>query len=99
MRYVEILVNLMALMDVNTEDMIANQAKADTLKTLDDYLLDATEILVEGISVSAAFGTGVTAPMKSIASTMDLTWDAAEVTINSIEVLEYVNRVQKNYFE
>lgn len=97
MRYVEILVNLMALMDVNTEDMIANQAKADTLKTLDDYLLDATEILVEGISVSAAFGTGVTAPMKSIASTMDLTWDAAEVTINSIEVLEYVNRVQKNY--
>lgn len=97
MRYVEILVNLMALMDVNTEDMIANQAKADTLKTLDDYLLDATKILVEGISVSAAFGTGVTAPMKSIASTMDLTWDAAEVTINSIEVLEYVNRVQKNY--
>lgn len=97
MRYVEILVNLMALMDVNTEDMIANQAKADTLKTLNDYLLDATEILVEGISVSAAFGTGVTAPMKSIASTMDLTWDAAEVTINSIEVLEYVNRVQKNY--
>lgn len=97
MRYVEILVNLMALMDVNTQDMIANQAKADTLKTLDDYLLDATEILVEGISVSAAFGTGVTAPMKSIASTMDLTWDAAEVTINSIEVLEYVNRVQKNY--
>lgn len=96
-RYTEILSNLMALMSLNTQDMIRNQAEADALKTASDYFLDVVEIGVEGISLYTAFGSSITKPMETIASTMGLTWDAADITLNSIENLEYVYYVLIDY--
>lgn len=96
-RYIEILVNLMTLMELNAQEMIENQVSADTLKTFEDYVVDATGIVVEGISLTSAFGSRVTEMMNTVSSTMNIVWGAAGVTINSIEEYKYLDRVLKNY--
>jgi len=96
-RYTEILVNLLAMMDYNTSQLIEEQVDADSLKTLADYTVDAAGIIVQGISLNTAFGSKITEPMKKITTALNLTWGGAEFTIDTIQTLEHLDRVLQQY--
>lgn len=96
-RYTEILINLIAMMDYNTTELIDNQVEADSLKEFGDYAADATGILVQTISLDAAFGLKATEPMKRIATALNLTWGGVEFTIDTIETFRYLDRILQQY--
>lgn len=96
-RYIEILSNLLVMMDYNTKDLIAEQVNADSTKKLKDYVVDVTGILVQTVSLDAAFGSHVTKNMERIATAMDLTWGFADFTIDTIEIYESLDRTLRQY--
>lgn len=96
-RYIEILVNLMALMSYSTHEMMEEQIQADTLKTFGDYAVDATEILVGTVSLTTAFGSRITAPMKKITTAIGLTWDTADLIIDTRETYQYLDWELQTY--
>lgn len=96
-RYTEILVNLLAMMDYNTSQLIEDQVKADSLKTFADYTIDAAGIIVQGISLNTAFGSEITEPMKKVTTALNLTWGGAEFTIDTIQTYEHLDRLLQQY--
>ena len=96
-RYTEILVNLMAMMDYNTTELINDQVEADSLKTFGDYAMDVGDIVVQTFSLDAAFGANVTEPMKKIATALNLTWDGTEVLVDTVNKFQDIDRAVHQY--
>ncbi len=96
-RYMEILVNMMALTEYNSQDMIDRQLEADTTKTFGDYAMDAANLVVEGISLYSAFGGKMSDAMSAACNVVGLGWSGAETVIDSIEEFEYFSKTLSSY--
>lgn len=96
-RYIEILSNLLIMINYNTKELIAEQVNADATKKWGDYVIDVTGILVQVVSLDTAFDAHVTKNMERIATAMDLTWDFAGFTIDTIEIYESLDRTLRQY--
>ncbi len=96
-QYTKILINIMALMDLNTQDMIYQQAEADTLKTIEDYGWDLAEIAINGVSLFSALDPNINTIVDNIADNVALVVDAREIILHTSEELEFIERAMKHY--
>jgi len=92
-KYMDVVINMMALMDYELNDAMNHQTEADTLKKFGDYAMDAGKIVLDAASIDSALGER----LNKIATWAKTGLDIVDLGIKDREDYKRLEKILKNY--
>lgn len=96
-KYMEVLINIMALSEYNDAPSMAQQNEQDNLKTFQDYAMDIAKMGAQAAGVLTGLDSSVGALGKGISTALEGINVLAESTENWIEAFSNLETVLQNY--
>lgn len=96
-KYLEILTNLIGIMDLELKEYINQQSTIDSLKTIDDYVMDVVDIISSASTIDKSHSENIAddicKQLQYISDAIGIDIEAIELTVDSLDRVKLYQKV------
>lgn len=100
-KYLEILTKLIGIMDLELKEYINQQSTIDSLKTIDDYVMDVVDIISSASTIDKSHSENIAddicKQLQYISDAIGIDIEAIELTVDSLDRVKLYQKVLQEY--
>lgn len=100
-KYLEILTNLIGIMDLELSEYINQQATIDSLKTIDDYVMDVVDIISSASTIDMShteeIADDISKQLQDVSDAIGIDIAAIDLTVDSMDRVKLYEKVLQEY--